>query len=463
MKIEPHIESVLPQLELRVLYGPQSGSRLAVAPGDYLLGTDDECAVILAGPKMAGMHARLRFDGDQPTIEPLDGSVLDAEGKAIGQALPLALGMPIELGGVWIAVDEIDAPWPDLETIIPRPGTRPLASDPDGDENDDADDTQVFQTGLPPAGGEASGMTEDQRQRRHATRMLAGSLALLLLVTLAGVTGAIRLLGQSAEASGDLQQEPAAVAQLRARLQEIAPGRQITVSMRAGGHHEVRGYVLDETMETRVRDAVRKIANTPAVHLVIDSQLLAMARSTAQGLQDPTRALFKVNDVVNGVASVSGTVSSQVVREEILEALRKGVPELRGTEASMRLAADLPGLLQERITAAGLGRRLQVDDDQPEFIVRGTLSEEELPRWEVLLASFGTEFGKLLPIRATIVPLKRLLPVNVQTVIGGPMPFVITDRGQRIGPGGEAGSHTLSSIGDKEIIFDGRQRIRIPR
>ncbi len=461
MKIEPHIESVLPQLELRVLYGPQSGSRLTVAPGDYLLGTDDECAVILAGPKMAGMHARLRFDGDQPTIEPLDGSVLDAEGKAIGQALPLAMGMPFELGGVWIAVDEIDAPWPDLEAVIPRPGTRPLMADADEDADDNG---QIFGDESPPGAlTKSHAITGDERQRRHARRMLAASLTVLLLVALAGVIGAIRLLGQSTHEIADIQQEPAAIVQLRARLQEIAPGRQITVTLRKGGHHEVRGFVLDETMEAMVRDAIRKIANTPAVHLVLDSQLLAMARKAAQGLQDPARALFKVNEVVNGIASVSGTVSSPAVREEILEALRKGVPELRGTEASMRLAADLPGILQEKITAAGLGRRLQVIDDQPEFIVRGTLSDEELPRWEALLASFGSEFGKLLPIRATIVPLKRLLPVNVQTVIGGQMPFVITDRGQRIGPGGEAGSHTLSSIGDKEIIFDGRQRIRIPR
>ncbi len=458
MKIEPHIESVLPQLELRVLYGPQSGSRLTIAPGDYLLGTDDECAVILAGPKMQGMHARLTFDGDRPSIEAVDGSVLDTDGNAVEQTLPLALGMPIDLGGVWITVDEIDAPWPDLDAIIPPPGRRPHAADGD--------------PGAPLASGaeapravqsESPRFASEERQRRHARRMLAGSLALLLLVAMAGIASAIRLLGFSAQVTAETVQDPAAVIQLRNRLRELAPGHQITVTVRPDGRQEVRGYVQDEKMETAVRDAVRKIAQTPAVHLVIDNQLLAMARKTAEGLQDPARALFKVNGVMNGVANVSGTVSSPSVREEIVDALRKGVPELRGTEATIRLAADLPDLLQEKISAAGLARRLQVVDEQPEFIVRGTLSEDELPRWEALLASFGTEFGKLLPIRATIIPLKRLLPVNVQTVIGGQMPFVITDRGQRIGPGGEAGSHTLSSIGDKEIVFEGRQRIRIPR
>ena len=70
MKVESHLQSVLPQIELRVLYGPQSGSRLVLAPGDFLLGTGDDCAIMLAGPRIQECHAKLAFDGEQPTITP---------------------------------------------------------------------------------------------------------------------------------------------------------------------------------------------------------------------------------------------------------------------------------------------------------------------------------------------------------------------------------------------------------
>lgn len=458
MKIEPQIGSMLPQLELRVLFGPQAGSRLTLAPGDYLLGTDDDCAVMLAGPTMSGMHARLHFEGDQPLISPVDGSVHDTQGHIVDEALPLALGMPIELGGIWICVDEVDSPWPDLDAVIPRPGTSAATVEDDAEAPPDPD---TAEDKSPPAQPVLS--LDEQRQRRHARRMLIASLSVLVMLAVAGSAGLLLLLRQSGPATVEASREPAAVIELRARLQEIAPGRQLVVNARPDGSVEVRGYVRDEAMEAVVREAIRKLANTPAVHLVLDSRLLTMARKAAEDLQDPTRAMFEVSDVLNGIALAKGTVISPAVREEVLQALRKGVPELRGAEASMRLAADLPDVLQERIASAGLARRVQVVDEQPEFIVRGTLSEDELPRWESLLASFDAEFGKLLPIRASIVPLKRLLPVNVQTVIGGQMPFVITDHGQRIGPGGAAGNHTISSIGDKEVIFDGRQRIRIPR
>jgi sugar/nucleoside kinase (ribokinase family) len=96
MKIEPHLEAMLPQLELRVLHGPQAGSRLTLAIGDYVLGTDDECEVMLAGPRLQGAHARLKFDGDLASITPLEGAVLDAQGKEISGLFTLALGMPID-------------------------------------------------------------------------------------------------------------------------------------------------------------------------------------------------------------------------------------------------------------------------------------------------------------------------------------------------------------------------------
>ncbi len=461
MKIEPHLESMLPQLELRVLFGPQSGSRLTLSPGDYLLGTDEDCAVMLSGPRMQGIHARLAFDGDRPSIEPMDGSITDAQGRSVDGNIALALGMPVELGGVWIAIDEMDAPWPDLDAVIPQPGTHPHPA-PD---SDDAEPPQQLDT------AESSTLADKQKpetdkQRRRARLMLITSVTVLVTIAVVGVGGASWLASRSVESVSPVvpaARSDAPLAQLKERLAEVAPGRYMSVLQGRDGKPEIIGYVSDEAMESAVRDAIRKIVNTPAVQLYVDQQLLVQTRKAAQSMQDPSQTLFEVTDVRNGVAVLNGTVISQSVKDDLTESLRSRVPGLRGTEAPLRMAEELPALLQERMTAAGLGKKLQVVERQPEFIVRGALSEDELPRWENLLMAFSQQFGRLLPIRATIMPIQSTVPVNVQTVIGGPMPFVITDTGERIGPGGSAGSHTLSSVGDKEVIFEGKQRIRIPR
>ncbi|MFM7632360.1 MAG: FHA domain-containing protein [Betaproteobacteria bacterium] len=311
MKIEPHLESMLPQLELRVLFGPQSGSRLTLSPGDYLLGTDEDCAVMLSGPRMQGIHARLAFDGDRPSIEPMDGSVTDAQGRSVDDNIALALGMPVELGGVWIAIDEIDAPWPDLDAVIPQPGTHPHTA-AGGDDTDAP--TQAAAEEI--SSSVDKHKPEVDKQRRRAKWMLITSVTVLVMIALAGIGGA-------------------------SWLADVAPGRYMSVLPGRDGKPEIIGYVSDEAMESAVRDAIRKIVNTPAVHLYVDQQLLVQTRKAAQTMKDPTHALFEVSDVRNGVAVLNGTVISQAAKDDLAESLRSRVPGLRGTEAPLRMAEEL--------------------------------------------------------------------------------------------------------------------------
>jgi hypothetical protein len=147
----------------------------------------------------------------------------------------------------------------------------------------------------------------------------------------------------------------------------------------------------------------------------------------------------------------------------VLENLKNSVPGVRSVEAAFQGAEELPNLFAERLTAADLSSKLKIISRQPELVLRGSLTEDEIQRWEKLLVQFSEEFGQLLPIRTSISVAQKRPPVNIQTVVGGAMPFIITDTGQRIGVGGEANGHTLTSIKDDEIVFDGTQRYRITR
>ena len=173
MKLEPSLETLQARIELRVLFGPQAGSRLQVAPGNYDLGEGDECEVILSGPKMLGRHAQLSFDGEQLTISPLDGKVCDAQGNEITESFPLGLGMPVEMGGIWISVDDVDAEWPDptdVVSIMPpaaaAPATSTSAEDSSTEKNDSA----------------------DEKPRRRAKAALITSITALTVMGIAGIT-----------------------------------------------------------------------------------------------------------------------------------------------------------------------------------------------------------------------------------------------------------------------------------
>lgn len=455
MKIEPHLETLLPQLELRVLHGPQAGSRLTLFVGEYTLGTDDECEVMLAGPRLMGMHARLKIDADTASISPVDGNILDANGKQILGDTPLAIGMPVEIGGVWISVDEVDAPWPTTETLIPQPSA---ASSPAPAESSEPSLMSEAET---------RGESDFSAQRTRAKRLLIISMTCLASVAVLGVAGAFWLSSQpmtpTNESVASASPMPSA-ATLSDRLAEAFPGRIVQVTSGNGGATVVTAYATDGAMANRMQQMIRKFDGTAVTQLFSDDAMLESASSVALKFrQEGTRAVVRVTEMKNGTVSLRGVVASQSVRDELMDNLKNSVPGLRGIDISVQGIDELPSLLTDRLTLADLSKKLQIVSRQPEFTLRGNLSEEEIQRWETVLTQFSEEFGQILPIRAMISLQQKRPPINVQTVVGGSMPFVITDTGQRIGVGGEANGHTISAIRDDEIVFDGTLRFRIPR
>ncbi len=451
MKIEPHLQSVLPQIELRVLYGPQSGSRLVLAPGDFLLGTGDDCAIMLAGPRIRECHARLAFDSEQPTITPVDGEVFDSQGNQVTDTMPLTPGMPFELGGIWIAVDDPDAPWPDPEAIVAMAGLAPAAATPAAAAAAPAMEAK----GEPP-------------QKRRARFVLMGALSVIISIAIAAITISVWLVTRAEPPKPTVVKfgpgpEPAATRELRRILAEVAPGQQMTVTTRIDGTPKVEGFVPDKAMATLVQRAIRKLSSTADITLRVDSEMLEAARNVVARQNAPARAMLTVSEVRNGNVVLSGAVTTTSVRDVIVDAIRAEVPGVRDIGGNLYTAEDLSGVLMDRMASAGLAGKLQVVDKQPEFILRGRLNEGDMARWEKLLLGFTDDYGALLPIRATVTVLQRKPPVNVQMIVGGPMPFVVTDHGQHIGRGGDANGHTLSAVRDNEVVFDGNERFRIPR
>lgn len=217
-------------------------------------------------------------------------------------------------------------------------------------------------------------------------------------------------------------------------------------------------------MASRMQQMIRKFDGTAVMHLFVDDAMLESARAVADRYrQEGTRAVVKVTEVHNGAASVRGVVVSQAVRDELTENLKSSVPGLRSIDLIAKTTDELPSLLIERLSVADLSKKLQIISRQPEFTLRGNLTEEEIQRWENLLIQFTEEYGQILPIHAMISLQQKRPPINVQTVVGGSMPFIITDTGQKIGVGGEINGHTISAIRDDEIVFDGTLRFRIPK
>ena len=455
MKLEPSLETLQARIELRVLFGPQAGSRLQVAPGNYDLGEGDECEVILSGPKMLGRHAQLSFDGEQLTISPLDGKVCDAQGNEITESFPLGLGMPVEMGGIWISVDDVDAEWPDptdVVSIMPpaaaAPATSTSAEDSSTEKNDSA----------------------DEKPRRRAKAALITSITALTVMGIAGITLAAWLVNHPNQPTTTLDATPKAALpdppnlhKVRQILGTTAAGSSVEVIVTRDRRLLIKGFVPDQASKTALTTVLETLTPPPQIDLQVDTDLSAAAATLLAERIDPSSAKLKVESVSGGVLTIEGAVLTQRARDAVMDLLQTSLPGLKRVNASIVMAEDLPQLLQDQLAASGLLKKIQIIDKQPEFILRGALTDDDMRRWENLIVNFTDRYGKLLPVKAVFKLATKKPPVNVQAIVGGTTPFVITENGDRITRGGDVNGNTLMIVKDTEIIFEGSERFRISR
>ena len=454
MKLEPGLDTLQPPIELRVLVGPQAGSCLSLAIGDYSLGTSDDCEIILMGPRLEAIHARLNFDGDQITIVPVDGKVSDSQGNEIIDTFPLTLGMPVDLGGIWVSIDNADAPWPDPADILPlSPKSEPTATVvPDG---------KLPNEPLGMAGGPL---------RRRAKITLAISALSLILVLLTGITAFAWLIKRpkgsvvpTVSAKPTLPAIPASQQKIQQIISNLELAKSVEIKVSDKGMVHLNGYLPNESTKITLMQALENVSPQPTMTLYVDSELLASTKKVLNEKLDPARAKLSAESVKDGLLRVKGAVLMQSVKDSTFETLRAEVPGLRQIEGSVIQAEDIPQQFQEKIVAAGLSKKLQIVSRQPEFVLRGAMTEDELRTWEGVLTEFNEDFGKVLPIKATIRLIQKKSPVNLQIVVGGNMPFVITETGNRVTRGGDVDGHTLITVKDTEVIFDGNEKVKISR
>ena len=455
MKLEPSLETLQARIELRVLFGPQAGSRLQVAPGNYDLGEGDECEVILSGPKMLGRHAQLSFDGEQLTISPLDGKVCDAQGNEISESFPLGLGMPVEMGGIWISVDEVDAEWPDPTDVVsimpPAAAAPPKSTSAEGSSTEKND-------------------SADEKPRRRAKAALITSITALTVMGIAGITLAAWLVNHPNQPTTTLDATPKAALpdppnlhKVRQILGTTAAGSSVEVIVTRDRRLLIKGFVPDQASKTALTTVLETLTPPPQIDLQVDADLSAAAATLLAERIDPASAKLKVESVSGGVLTIEGAVLTQRARDAVMDLLQTSLPGLKRVNASIVMAEDLPQLLQDQLAASGLLKKIQIIDKQPEFILRGTLTDDDMRRWENLIVNFTDRYGKLLPIKAVFKLTTRKPPVNVQAIVGGTTPFVITENGDRITRGGDVNGNTLMIVKDTEIIFEGSERFRISR
>ncbi|MFS0756753.1 type III secretion system inner membrane ring subunit SctD [Noviherbaspirillum sp. 1P10PC] len=452
-------------IELRVLYGAQMDSCLTLGPGEYLLGSGDDCTVMLAGQNVAERHAILRFDGATVLIAPCDGVVRNAYGDEIEAEQELVLGLPVELGSVIITVDHADAPWPDPESVTPA-GRAQRAVTEGQPEEEEATDASSDPEPVHVDSEDVKVAAEMQASTHEGRQFRRWMLAVLLIAGVGGLGAvawhsigsrqAVKAMPAVVENKEHVEQPPAAAVKTLADF-----GGSAVTLQKLGSGWQVLGYVATNSEYTSLSNAMAAAAPAVEVKVAVDENVLRDARATLDG--EELNAYLKVDSAKHGVVVLSGAASSVEEVERIRALVKERVPGVQEVKANLLLPEQLRGKLKERIAAAGLSERLLVKREGDELRLAGKLSMDEIRRWEEVILAFSKDYGNVLPVRATVARFVPKPPVGVQIIVGGAMPYIVTENGEHVNQGGSVDGHTLMSIKEGEVVFEGTQRIRIAR
>jgi type III secretion system YscD/HrpQ family protein len=389
--------------------------------------------------------------------------VRNAHGDDITDELELTFGLPVELGSVWISVDKEDAPWPNPHSVMPIK-TRQAVEDEEGDytepdleaTTDQSDETLAAVAPLfPPA-----------EKKRPVLPYLAIVALVLLVLLVCGVGIAAMLeLGKPEPVQATTMSAPSGTVETVAPAEALAvlkdfPNATLSVQ-KVEGAWTVRGFLQTAIQGQELSARLASVEPVVKVNVFVEEELVQSARRLLSAERSAEQV--KVKSAAGGLVLLTGAASSSADVEKLRQVLLAGVAGVNEVKSEILMPEELRKQLKERIAAAGLADRLAVTSQEPELTLVGRLTMEEIRRWEELLVTFNRDYGNVLPIRATVSRFVPKPAVGVQAIVGGAVPYIVTPTGEHINQGGDVNGHTLVSVKDGEVVFEGRQRVRIAR
>jgi type III secretion system YscD/HrpQ family protein len=476
----PDFETV----ELRVLHGPQAGARLVLQPGrDYILGTGDSCAVVLAGVQVEEEHASLSADASGIRVKRLQGSVATPQGDIGADGSTVPLGTVLTMGRVKLTVEASDADWPSDESIEPEEAAPPT---PVADEATAA--AEAMPEGALPEPAAAQETSPERASR--AARVLrlirqrpvdaaAAGAALLCAIVTAGILAAMSFPqdanpAPTGEAAAAPQEEAAppeqgaaaskdasdGAAEALAQLVKTVPHAVLKTTRTETGTWVISGLVADDGDRQILRDGAAQLGIPIEMRVFDEAQRFAAVGKFVEARRSPNGLALRVERGADHTLRIAGAAQSPKEAAAFEELARRELADFEPLQFALLQPVDVRAQFMQRLRSAGLQDRFTVVRAEPQLELKAVLTRQEIRTWETMFSEFAGVYGSVVRVTATVEAEGDNLIASIAVVVGGPYPFIVTKSGERIAPGGTLGGRTVVAVRDSEIVLAGGMRLR---
>lgn len=490
--------------------GLHAGARIELTEGDWVIGSDDSCDLILADEGFAPRHASVSVKSGEVGIVTLDGKVTTLEGRSVANEV-WPKGTVLLFGTVavaWGASEESEDYWSDLRsrwraTLAPA---GPAAES----KNDAAPDRKVERDGAHRGAAETAVETESKPEARRRGRGVLVGTALFLAVLLAGgwtlardaelrrtveadfaktnpnavtalytgVFGADGLLARFGWLSPEAVPEEELVAGLRAKLSE--EGFANVSARKAGtGVWHLSGRVVNDAERGRLVKLARSLTVPAVLDVDVDTDRTApwLAALEARGFRPDVRMEGTAQDPVLSVAAFMRT---KEVEEKAFAAVAAELG-VKPDAAKRRILyeSDLKPLFEKAFKAEGV-KDVTVTYNPGSVSLSAPLTADVRGRLERAVAGVEREAGVPLGVALVNREARKSVPAaapkqragkdgmtpnfRVVGVSGGKLKFVTLSTGEKVFAGGRLpGGFTLESISHNRLALSKNgKRINYP-
>lgn len=448
-----------PQYILKVLSGPHLGAEVQLAAGDYRLGRDESCDIVLSDRSLSGEHALFAIGPDGIKVQSLAGEVRIDHQPHQDAARLLSFFTVIGLGTTHVAVGPEAAAWPEL-----LPPAQPAATAMQ------ATPAQPAAATLPAiAIGEAVTVTAVSKampapvDRRRSLRRWAARAAALLLLLGIGVGAAANrdgLLAQRAIEPAPTAEAEAAVPSPRELLvamlhdDELAKGLRVVEDRR--GRLTVEGHVDTVAAQAALAERLKQSPEPVQVRVVAGDQMVDTARDTLAALGYDLDVAY----AGDGALRLAGYVPEASDLQRAVDIVQRDVAGLAGIRNEVMTDRAIMAALEEQLRKAGLGEaiRLRLEANK-KITAKGNLRTDDMLAWTTIQADFDRSYGRYLEIVPQVTETRRDQPLpgvqlNVRAIGFGDLPYVILGDGEKYLEGSVlTDGWTIQRIRPREVVL----------
>lgn len=464
-----HPDQSGPPIELRVLHGPQAGSTMPLEPGEhYTFGTADSCAVLLSGRQVEAEHATLYADSEGIHVVPHEGKVLTLDRGELAEGDVVELGTVLRLGRVLLTIDDVSAPWPQDDELDEPIAATPAAARPAERDADAAPAADAATIAAPAAS--APSVPPKSRAPRSRTFVAPGAIIGTFAMLLMGAAVAAWVAGDArhspaAETPGEQAPAAAAVSPAPAvldvaELTRAFPEATLKAVREPDGKWVLSGRTATEETRKGLREAVAAMPFPVDVRVMLDAERMALATKFVEERRVPGQTELTVKQGNAGALRITGATANAASLAALTEAANKELANAAPVEMAVLLRHELVARFDESLRAAGLARRFKTIRTEPQLELEAVLSAADMRTWETLFLDFTREWGTVLTISAQIQQERDRIESQVEAVVAGPQPYIVTTGGKRITPGGVLDGRTLVAIRNGELFFSDGLRVR---